>query len=262
MDIDEMFRGIAGRLLVDFDRIQAQISHAGERGKQREYALTTFLKKYLPRRYSLGTGQIIDCQGQISKQCDIVIYDAFNCPLLLAEEGYQVFPAEAVFGVIEVKSTLDANMILSSAQNIQAVKTLHRKEPIAGIVFAYRSKYKKEPKIQGVANALRRTNNSIPPKERIDLVCVLADGILSHHKGAPDWGKDDEDALVVFLDIRSSILLAFLHHLTSILRERHTFTPNFMDYALKENLVGEFAVLPPTADKEKANKKWRVTISV
>ena len=41
MDIREIFQGIANKLLTDFDQIQAQIDHAGERGKQREIAVQT-----------------------------------------------------------------------------------------------------------------------------------------------------------------------------------------------------------------------------
>jgi hypothetical protein len=122
MDIREIFQGIANKLLADFDQIQAQIEHSGERGGQRERALKAFLARYLPKKYTLGTGHIIDKTGNTSRQCDVVIYDDFNCPLLLAEEGYQLFPAEAVFGVIEVKSVLDASAIAQGVQAIQSVK--------------------------------------------------------------------------------------------------------------------------------------------
>lgn len=148
MNVREIFQGIANKLLTDFDQIQGQIEHAGERGKQREAAVTAFLAKYLPKKYALGTGHVIDQKGDVSKQCDIVIYDAFNCPLLLVEEGYRIFPPEAVFGVIEVKSVFDAATTSESVQAIQSVKRLERGEPIAGGVFAYRSRYKKEPRLR------------------------------------------------------------------------------------------------------------------
>lgn len=248
MDINEIFQGIANKLLTDFDQIQAQIEHAGERGEQRERAVRAFLAKYLPKKYSLGTGHVIDRKGNTSNQCDIVIYDAFNCPLLLAEEGYQLFPAEAVFGVIEVKSVFDANTIAESVQNIQSVKQLERSEPIAGSVFAYRSRYRKEPKIEIAASALRRENKSIPPRERVDLVCILTDGLIWDYKSEPDWGEEG-GWLQVFWDVTPSILLLFLSWLIEILEERYSSMPNLIGYA-SGGEIGLVKLLPSTDNEE------------
>jgi hypothetical protein len=243
MDIKEVFQGIANKLLVDFDQIHSQIDHAGERGRQREKAVEAFLVKYLPKKYSIGTGHVIDRQGNISKQCDIVIYDAFNCPLLLVEEGYQLFPAEAVFGVIEVKSVFDASTAEESVQNIQSVKGLEREEPIAGCVFAYRSRYKTEPKIEAAAYALSRVNKSVPPRERIDLVCILADGVLLDYKGSPNWGEGEEGAIQVHLDAEPSVLLLFLYYVMTILEERHSSMPNLIAYA-SQGEIGTVRAIP------------------
>src|SRR5690349_19756662 len=115
MDVKNIFQGIANKMLVDFDEIQAQIVHNGVRGDQRERALRDFLTKYLPKKYSVGTGHVLDRTGKMSGQCDVVIYDSFNCPLILVEEGYQIFPVESVFAVIEVKSTFTATSIEEAA---------------------------------------------------------------------------------------------------------------------------------------------------
>lgn len=247
MNVREIFQGIASKLLTDFDQIQGQIEHAGERGKQRETSVMAFLAKYLPKKYALGTGHVIDQKGIVSKQCDIVIYDAFNCPLLLVEEGYRVFPTEAVLGVIEVKSVFDAATVSESVRTIQSVKRLERDEPIVGGVFAYRSRYKKEPKIEIAANALRRVNKAISPRERVDLVCILADGILLDYKGEPQWGEGQEGALFVFLEADPPPLLLFLYFLITILEERNSSVPSLIGYAF-EGEIGEFgrvALLSP-----------------
>ncbi|HUX77017.1 MAG TPA: DUF6602 domain-containing protein [Anaerolineae bacterium] len=258
MDITQIFRGIANKLLADFDQIQAQIEHSGERGGQREAALRAFLTKYLPKKYALGTGHIIDKTGNTSKQCDIVIYDAFNCPLILAEEGYQLFPAEAVFGVVEVKSVLDAGAIAEGVQNIQSVKILERSEPIAGSIFAYRSRYRKRSRIESAAHALRRKNTSIRPRERVDLVCILTDGLLLNYKTEPHWGEGEEgSALIVCVDVTPSILLLFLFWLIEILKERHSSMPNLVGYASRGEIgivkmlspaEGENLVMPPLVE--------------
>jgi hypothetical protein len=260
MDIREIFQGIANKLLADFDQIQAQIEHDGERGRQRERALKAFLAKYLPKKYALGTGHILDKTGNTSKQCDIVIYDAFNCPLLLAEEGYQLFPAEAVFGVVEVKSVFDASALAEGVRNIQSVKRLERGEPIAGSIFAYRSRYKKKPRIETAAGALRRENRSVLPRERVDLICVLTDGLLFNYKTEPHWGEGKEGSgLIACIDATPSILLLFLFWLTEILKERHSSMPNLVGYASKGEIgivkmlspaEGEELVIPPLVESK------------
>ena len=111
LNVKQIFEGIANTMLTDFDQIQSQIGHAGERGEDRETVVRDFLAKYLPKKYAIGSGQIIDRYGGISRQCDIVIYDALNCPLLLVKEGYQIFPVEAVLGVVEVKSILNSRSL-------------------------------------------------------------------------------------------------------------------------------------------------------
>lgn len=230
MDVAEIFKGISSMLLAEFDQVQHQIPHLGERGTQRENSLATLLQKYLPGKFSMGTGQVLDIRGNISRQCDIVIYDALNCPLLLAEEGYQLFPAESVFGVVQVKSVYDASTAADAVQNIASVKLLERDQPIAGAIFAFRSRYKREPKIVTAANALRRLNNTIAPEARVDLVCILADGVLSNYKSAPDWGRSGSGLLAV-LEAAPSNLLLFLYWLIEILEERESFMPDLVGYA-------------------------------
>jgi hypothetical protein len=242
MDVHRIFQGIANKMLIDFNEIQAQIIHDGERGEQREQVVRDFLAKYLPKKYAIGTGHVLDLGGNISKQCDIVIYDAFNCPLLLVEEGYQLFPVEAVLGVIEVKSILNASLIAESAKNIQSVKQLQRDEPVIGGVFAYTSTYSTEPKIEMIANALRRVNNSIPAKERIDLLCVLTDGVLRDYEA--DSG---ERGLDIILKSGPTILFLFLHFLLESL-ERRQSSPLFIAGYASGSFLGVF--------KQASSSEW------
>lgn len=47
-------------------------------------------------------------RGLLSRQVDIVIYDAFACPKLPVDDSAAIFPIESVFGAIEVKSDLSS----------------------------------------------------------------------------------------------------------------------------------------------------------
>lgn len=83
-----------------------------------------FLRDYLPRRYALGSGQVIAPDGRTSKQCDIVIFDPLDGPHLPVGDRHALFPIEVVYGVVEVKSALTADELASAYANIQSVKEL------------------------------------------------------------------------------------------------------------------------------------------
>ena len=81
-----------------------------DRGGPREYAVREYLKIHLPRRYGVTAGKVMGRDGGLSRQIDILIYDAMNCPILYSEqlgEEYHIIPADGTIANIEVKSIVD-----------------------------------------------------------------------------------------------------------------------------------------------------------
>ena len=77
-------------------------------GNQVEHAVRDFLKKMLPPRYYVTKGHLIDEEGQISSQLDVIIADSFNLPSIFkAKDGTEFIPAASAFVIGEVKSTCD-----------------------------------------------------------------------------------------------------------------------------------------------------------
>ncbi len=180
--IAEIYSGIAQNMLVNFNQIQAQIPHSGEKGKQRELTIRKFLEKYLPKKYSVGTGQIIDKKSQISKQCDIVIYDSHNFPALYVEEGYQLFPIEAVLGTIEIKSSLTSKSTMECVENIVSIRKLTGSNSLVCCFFSYTSEYKKDPAYK-IAESFVKFGSNIPSPQRFDIGCVLNQGSFMGNEG-------------------------------------------------------------------------------
>lgn len=105
------FEAAAKELEAAFERTSGY-SHPGVKGQAREHAIArSFLEGRLPRRYSVGSGQILDISGKVSKQQDLVIYDGFNSPVLQNDEISQLLFAEQVLATIEVKSELNRRYI-------------------------------------------------------------------------------------------------------------------------------------------------------
>jgi hypothetical protein len=61
----------------------------------------------------------------MSRQCDIIIYDALNCPCIFTDENLnQVLPIEGVYAVVEVKTRLTNSAMKTGFEQIRSVKRL------------------------------------------------------------------------------------------------------------------------------------------
>ena len=179
MDTKEIFRGISQKMMQDFESISSQIHHSGSKGEVREAILKKFLEDYLPKKYSLSSGEVIDREGNVSNQCDIVIYDASNCPLILNQGDFNVFPCEPVLATIEVKSILDLSEIRDCLKKTKSIKNLKRPLGYIGsIVFVYKTVYSENP-LDKISKILLEEYENIEPHEYIDMICVLDKGVIA-----------------------------------------------------------------------------------
>ena len=64
------------------------------------------LRKYLPNRYAVAQGIVVDSNGATSDQIDIIIFDPQYTPTLLDQQSHRFVPAEAVYGVLEAKPVI------------------------------------------------------------------------------------------------------------------------------------------------------------
>lgn len=160
------YEGILNQLRGEVDFINEVFHHQGLKGEGNETALRNLLKKFIPRKYGIGSGIIIDREGTPSRQCDIIIYDNQNYPELLSLTSVHIYPVDFVCATIEVKTSLDSKQARTAIENITSVRSLkfiedsfrtfptdavseitkdttlweeNRTIPPIGIVFAYRS---------------------------------------------------------------------------------------------------------------------------
>lgn len=105
-----------------------------EYGIHKEYACKEFLKFLIPSKYHLGEGFIINSNEQYSTQCDIVIYDSTNTPLIESGNKQRFFPMETVFAIGEVKSALSKSQLKSAINKLAKAKSLRRDNLTPGII--------------------------------------------------------------------------------------------------------------------------------
>ena len=145
---EEIFNRASAKLREDF-RERSVVPHNQLRGGEAEALVRGFLNDHLPKRFSAGSGYIIDRGDRISKQTDVIVYDAFNCPVYRASDTAGIFPSDNVAAVVEVKSVLDKARLREAHENIVAAKKLGKTREIdapflltsqtLGCVFAFES---------------------------------------------------------------------------------------------------------------------------
>lgn len=131
---------LADELNIKSNKISLLVSHNQTVGNYRELLLRDLLKKHLPSKFSIATGFI---QG-FSRQLDIIIYDSQNFPIIFNEGDLVVIQQEAVRGVIEVKTTLDATSLFETLEMFHEISLpgfRSTKLPIFTGVFAFDTDY-------------------------------------------------------------------------------------------------------------------------
>lgn len=123
-DFKSAFAGTAEDVFFDDD---GKLIHPGEFGRYRENICKQFLKFVTPARLDIGTGFIINTSNEVSHQCDIIIYDAQNTPLLESEEKQFFFPVETIAAVGEIKSVLSKKALSEAIRKLAQVKVLREK---------------------------------------------------------------------------------------------------------------------------------------
>lgn len=97
--------------------------HPGEYGVYKELLVNKLFSFALPKKFSYGTGFIINSSGNITSQCDIVLYDERNAPFLEIDNTNRFFPQEVVYGIGEIKSKLTKKQLLGAL-----IKLAHNKK--------------------------------------------------------------------------------------------------------------------------------------
>lgn len=140
INIRDLFNGLQKQMEVQLNTNRDNILHPGTKGDSLENVWIEWLKKYMPNRYCIDKAIIIDSNGNLSDQIDLVIYDQQYTPFVFTQNGVHFIPAEGVYAVFEVKPDLEGS-------------TTSDKESMSYIEYAGR-------KIESV-RALKRTSAKI-----------------------------------------------------------------------------------------------------
>ncbi|MDB5346334.1 MAG: hypothetical protein JWP89_4711 [Schlesneria sp.] len=150
--------------------------------------------------YRAGTGVVVDCQGQQSGQCDIIIWDDSIFRPLYSARGAGIYFIESVVAVIEVKSKLTRESVRQAIRRTEDFKrmVIYRPPPLSdgnhfwgaepailplNLLFGFRSDLagSEGDRVESVATELQ-----IAIHDYLQVICV---------PGKPSWTFGEEQAL-------------------------------------------------------------------
>ncbi len=240
--LKEVFSSVSKKMSIDFEEITSQINHNGEKGTARENVLQSYLRAYIPDKYTFSKGTIIDCTDTQSKQVDIIIHDKYTTPCLIDMDSTKVIPIESVYAVIEVKSVLTKEELRKSIKNINSVKILQKNTvtgisyPTAGLIFAYDS----DSSFNTIYKNLVELSQEFEPENRVSCVCILNKGIIIP---VDKYGLNKVsllpglETIYALMNNEEDALLLFYLILMQLLTQIQVFPPDMVKYAQSSKML-------------------------
>jgi hypothetical protein len=177
------YDGVTHRFRIEIDFLNKLIGHTGEMGSANETSLINLLVKFLPKRYSIGSGIVIDKEGNRSNQIDVIVYDSYYHPELFSQGAAYLYPVDVVYMTIEVKTTVTKRIMEDAIENVASVKrlkfiespiyelkgdsyTISKTSPPIGIIFGFNSTTNFDTFESWISS-------NIPKNEMFDLCYIL-----------------------------------------------------------------------------------------
>lgn len=222
IDLKEMFASLQIEMNAALNVNRLTIHHQGCKGDATEDKWIDFFRKYLPKRYNVDKAMVIDHEGNVSQQIDIVVYDALYTPFIFNHDGFKYIPAESVYSVFEVKQDINGN-IEYAGKKIESVRKMKRTSipmictgckhkarplsPILGGILTTTSSYAKTETIEEKLKSLTGIQS-------LDL-CCCADKYsfyIGYDKSFADFRDCDTNSICELYESRKVTTVNFNNH--------------------------------------------------
>src|SRR5919107_4344941 len=126
LDIAKLFHDEAAELKKARDRcIQIHGTDIRAAGNEVEMAVRSFFQRMLPKRFYVTQGHLIDRNGTVSPQLDMIVSDNTTMPsLLTTADGTEYIPIDSVYAIGEIKSTFyrSQNYIAAFSETMRSLR--------------------------------------------------------------------------------------------------------------------------------------------
>ena len=221
IELRTLFLGLQSQMIAQLSTNRLNIIHPGTKGDASELKWLQMLQGYLPKRYQVEKGFVLDCDGNLSEQIDLVIFDRQYSPFLFNQDRALYVPAESVYAILEVKQDLGKGELEYAGDKASSVRKLRRTSaaiPHAGGVYP-----PKTPShiLSGIltlgcswtppfGSTFNSALEDLSPECRIDLGCALQYGSFNitysdKKEILLDISKEQESLIFFFLRLLSRL---------------------------------------------------------
>ena len=224
IDLKIFFTCLQEQLALKLEGHRQHACHPSAKGDATELNWVGMLREHLPARYATEKAFVVDADGEVSEQLDVVIFDRQYCPVIFNQDGLIYVPAESVYVVLEVKQTINKELIKYAGKKAASVRRLRRTSapiPHAGGVYPAKQHFRILAGLlalecdwtAGLGPMLAAALQELPEGERLDIGCSLRHGSFEVYYpdcGAPEIRQSEPDSALVFF------LLRLLHRLQEL----------------------------------------------
>jgi hypothetical protein len=164
IDIQNLFSALDREMKLKLSSNIDEIHHSGTKGTESELNWIGLLNRYLPERYKVSSGFVVDHKGNLSDQIDVIIYDRHFTPFIFHGENVVYIPAEGVYGVFEVRPEFSKQNYDYAVTKLESVRTLER----TSANFVHISGSDKKQVFDIIGGILTATNSSNEQFKAID----------------------------------------------------------------------------------------------
>lgn len=251
-ELIKIFNGIEQEMLGSISQADV-IPHNLSKGQSIEEIFRNFLKERLPKSVSVGSGIIVDSNGKVSKQLDVIVYDSLKTPIFYQDNITQIIPVECVYAVIEVKKEIPSEEKLDLIiENMESVRALEKKAFFSqgGVIIYTHSLYGREwdswpiqyyvfaidsMDLDTLKQKIDEDNikKSREPWNRLDVVCVLKKGLIFYAEGNGIWDVLPNGKNHLHVEKSGLVLLRFYGLTLPIFAQMNMHPFRFLDYISK-----------------------------
>ena len=205
--IVDTMAAVSRQLTASIEASRENFSHNLTKGEAVEASVRKFLRDHLPDSIGVAHGQVVDRHGDISKQLDVILYDARRTPILYSDEANEnrIVPVEGVIAAVEAKTNLKLADLPALSSSARTLKTLDRSAyylPNNPIIQNAKQAFGRDwddvlppmyfvlafegPELSSVASSLAIERQSIPLRLQIDTVCIIKRGLVTNSTPVAD----------------------------------------------------------------------------
>lgn len=212
IEIKGLFLSLQNEFLAELNTTREYVKHKGTMGAVSESTWSEWLVTYLPSRYAVSKGFAIDCEGRLSEEIDIIIYDRYYSPLILHVDDTKYIPVESIFCIFEVKQSINKEYIEYAVNKASSVDSLRITSATVNTIDGKRVK---EPyRIlrgllatsadwkEGIESTKARVHLA---NSKLDFGCAMDDRSFSIDDGELKISNKDECLIFFFLKLMSKL---------------------------------------------------------